>query len=443
MIRNKSIRVCLIGSSLVVLKMVTGSNLFLAGFLMLIVYGMLKEDNDSRINFLLFFVSWTYAIKLNLHQFSLMVPLSFIYFAIALSHLWICRRKIPRSLIFAQVLFLTYILISLFSGVHNSAFQILNFVFRNFVIIVASLSVTKKTSYAGYFFHYSLGLLVGSIVRALGYAIPAIYSFILSMGRINTVLSDGSVVTRFAGLDIDPNYYATQIVLAVTLNLLIIFTVHERRKTNIIVTLALAVFGLLSFSKMYVITLFILTLLVFIVLLSRSLRKAVKYLAAVIGFSCLLLYRYGGYFRNTYVVRFIGQGTNLASITTGRSLRWDAYIQNFLENTHTSLFGTGLGENFLNGELPHNMYLLAIYQIGIVGVILYIILLVYMYRAIRKNYMPLNKLKLFSLNIIPLLIVIITNFTLDSFIMDYFQIQLFLVMTALAINHNSNGYVSV
>ncbi|WP_157090709.1 hypothetical protein [Heyndrickxia acidicola] len=334
------------------------------------------------------------------------------------------------DLMLVFVLFLFYISFSLFQGIDESVLHIFEFVLGYLVLILSCISVTPNTSISNMFIHYSLGLLAGSIVRVLGYIIPTINSFILSMGRINTVSTGGILYTRFAGLDIDPNYYAIQVLLAISLNILVIFYVKRRRTLNIIITISLVVFGLLSFSKMYILTILILNILIVFMLIRKNIFNAFIYLTSILVLSIIILNQFGNYFYNAYLTRFVGQGNSLGDLTTGRTEIWNGYLQDILEHLKILFFGNGLANGFFNGELSHNMYILALYQIGIIGIIIYLILLVYTYKTLKISTSINNKIKI-SLNIIPLLMLIIPNFALDSFAMDYFPIQLFLVMMSL------------
>lgn len=431
---SKSIVLCLIASFFVLLKIVTGSNLFLIVFLILIIYGICKEKNENRINYLLYFISWVYIIKFNLSQSSLMVVLSAVYCGLTLLHIIVYRKRFSKNLLFFFLLFLLYFTASLLQGLDQSISHIFNFVLGYMVLILASISYTPNISFEGYFFHYSVGILSGSIVSALGYVVPAINSYISSMATVNTILTDSVLYSRFAGLDIDPNYYAIQVMFAIALNILAIFYFKKRKVANIMITIALTIFGLLSFSKMYFITLLLLNILIIALLLRKNFFSAVKYFLFILATSILVFYKYGTYFYNAYFSRFLGQGTNLSDITTGRTDRWYAYFETIVGSIRIFLFGNGIANGFLDGDLSHNMYLLAFYQIGIIGVTLYLFLLYFTYKTMKNSHMLYkNKRINVSLNIIPLLIMLIPNFALDSFAMDYFPLQVFLVMTALLV----------
>lgn len=435
--KNKSILLCLIASVLVLFKILFNNNFFLILFLILITYAILQEKNEYRINYLLYFISWVYVIKFDLSQFSLIVLLSAVYCVVTVIYIIVHQKRFPINLLIVSIIFLCYITFSLINGITQSVFQPMGFILGYLVIILAGISLTPNTRYKDYFFHYSIGILVGSIIRLLGYVIPSIESYIDSMGRINTVSTDGILYYRFAGLDIDPNYYAIQVMLAISLNILMIFRSNKKKTFNIIMTVALVIFGLLSLSKMYLITLFTLNIIVVFVLISKNIFSALKYLMAVSILCSLLLYIYGPYFYNAYLFRFFAHGEDLSNITTGRSEKWGTYLHYIFNNPHTFLFGNGIANGPLNGQMPHNMYIFALFQNGVLGIMLYILFLFYIYNTLKMNYLATNSINL-SLNIIPLLIILISNFSLDSFAMDYFPLHLFLVMISVLANKNIN-----
>jgi O-antigen ligase len=77
--------------------------------------------------------------------------------------------------------------------------------------------------------------------------------------------------------------------------------------------------------------------------------------------------------------------TNLDQMSSGRSAIWTATVLVQAENPHTFLYGNGWNSHEHSGiwKSAHNTYLLFLYELGIIGLIMFIVLLATVVRQVR------------------------------------------------------------
>lgn len=441
--KNFSILICIISSIFVVLKMYTDSNLFLWIFFLLICTAMLLDKQQHRIDYLLFFISWVYVIKFDLTSYSLLVLLSFFYIVLSIFTIFFQKQDISTRLVLTYFLFAFYtVVITLFSGGNHIA--VLGFVLNYSVIFFAVLAINNKAYFRRYTYIYALGLLSAAIVRLISFSVPAIDSFIQSMTIVNTVKTMGSISTRFTGLDLDPNYFSLQILIAIAC-LLVLFNLDgKKEKKSIVLIIILAVFGIMTYSKMFIITLVALILMTFIVFFKNNVKTAIKFSSFIVIICGISLFFFSEKLFEIYWIRFFGAGISTDAITTGRVSSWGMFVSEILQNTKIFVFGAGFGTTFTKVKMAHTMYLSTPYYLGLIGVVLALLYISSLYKVLQNNVGIIRNtsFQILSVNAIPLYIMLIANIGLDSFVMDYFPYHILLIMFALCMSKSQGTTVS-
>lgn len=429
---DKSLRICLLGSLFIALKMILNKNLFLIAFIALIIYGITIDKPENKIEYLLYFISWVYVIKFDFNQFSLFLVMSVIYCIVSVIYIIKKRyNKILLTYILGILLILIYTTFSLLMSGTYSIISTYGFLLNYLVIAIACIFVKEQYKFIQYTYMYTIGLLVGCLVRLLGTIFPTIEIYIQNMTRINTVLTNGNLYVRFAGLDLDPNYFSIQILIAIScLSVLIMYDKRESIKSSILIVV-LSIFGLLSLSKMFLITFLLYLILIFIILLKTNIKKSIKYLISLLCIASIVGYYFYDYFYEAFLFRFIGKGNHISDITTGRSDIWISYIEEIFKNIKNIFIGKGIASEFLDGHISHNMYLIAIYKLGIIGIIIFLVFILILFRNLKYQMKILNSINILSINLLPLYIILVANLTLDSFLMDFFPIHIFLTMLCI------------
>lgn len=421
---------CLLGTLFVLLKILSGSNLFLVLFLVTASVGMLLEKPENKIKIILFFTPWAYAIKFQFAQTSLFTVLGIVYCLIILLTIVLKRIEVHPYYLISMLLFVGYILFSLMLNASTSLRGAVSFIATFATVYLAVVFVEKRSTFKSCARVYAAGLTVSSVIAFLGAYVPGIRLYLDSYIIQYTVNTDSQLYSRFSGLDIDPNYYAIQILIGLSCIVMIILA-REAKLIDYLLALMLVIFGLLSLSKMFLLSLVLLTALLLLQMLKHDLKQLMKIMVLFIGLLAVGWVYARDYFYEAFLFRFLDQGTSAASLTTGRSTIWFNYIYGITEDLKLMIFGNGLTGEYLNGEISHNMYLIAWYYLGLVGILIALQLFFQMNTILRINLKRESSLSFFHYSSIALLLLLVANLSLDSFIMHYFGVHLFLVLIGI------------
>jgi len=432
-----SILICIVSSIFVVLKMYTGSNLFLVVFMLFIMTAMLLDKQPHRVEYLLFFISWVYVIKFDLTSYSLFVVLSFVYIVLSLITLFMLNKSISTRLVITYALFGCFAVgATLFN--HGNLIEVLGFVLNYSVIFFAVVFIDSNTYFKRYTYVYATGLLAAAIVRWISFSVQEIDSFIQSMTIVNTVKTTSTLNTRFTGLDLDPNYFSLQILIAITCLLVLFYYDSKKEVKPIVFIMILAVFGVFTFSKMFIITCIAFILLTFIIFVKNNVKTALKFASFIIAICSVVLFFFYEKLIEIYKIRFFGAGTSTDAITTGRLSSWHMFAAEILQSTKIFLVGAGFGTSFSKEKMAHTIYLSTPYYLGLIGIVLALLYIFSLNQVLRQNIGTSKEItfQLFAINAIPLYIMLIANIVLDSIVMDYFPFHIMFIMFALTLQKN-------
>lgn len=178
----------------------------------------------------------------------------------------------------------------------------------------------------------------------------------------------GSNSMRFQGLFQDPNYYMSLLIVGLAL---LIKLKNANRVGNWffwIMGLAMTVFGLLTYSKTFIL---MLPLLVAVYIVWQFWdRKFARGLGLTLaGIATIFILLLADFSPFTVVLTRLTNATNLDELTTGRSEVFEAYMSAITENAGSVMFGKGLAAKGLTKD-PHNLYLEIVYYIGVTGLLL-------------------------------------------------------------------------
>lgn len=311
-------------------------------------------------SFLLFLLPFSSILKKNVDGMSFFT----ILFFVVVIKMLIKKRAFKATMLLAVTIFAIYCF--LFSGLGQittiitiSAGLIMLYCLRD-VDVNPQIAVTS----------FALGIIGASSIALLRDSFPIINTFITdSMLKLDSE----SYALRFAGLHGNPNYYTLDITILLSA---IIVMMYYKKTSKFLATLfiVLSVFGLMSVSKSFLLSLGVLIGLWFLVSMSQGVGKFIKFLMVVIvGIIAIYFFAYDSI--NTYLVRFItGSEFSIESFTTGRTDIWEGYISVILEDIKILFFGNGLN-TILDGKGAHNTYLESVYMLGIVGSCIFLLAL--------------------------------------------------------------------
>jgi len=280
------------------------------------------------------------------------------------------------------------------------------------------------------------------------YTVSFIYSSILGYIAINNsmtqlfpvdlgyVWNNGKISLRFVGLIGETNAYAQIALVLITLNYInVIISDLKREKIKYIsYILILFLFSILTYSKMFIISIIIIGLLILINSIYNNINRGINLKAITIFTPIFLVIIFVSilYIINNvdnsiisnYLVRFSKE-----DLSTGRFSVYGYFFNILKSNFIYILFGIGFYKynipwgytNGVIGKHAHNIYLEFILLFGVIG---FIILSVILILKIKRN---INKGCQYIL-FIPLIIFLITGISLHSIITNYFYFILLLIL---------------
>lgn len=267
---------------------------------------------------------------------------------------------------------------------------------------------------------YSIGIALSSTLALCKDMLPIINLFITDSKQ------DTEYALRFSGLHGNPNYYTLDII--VVMSAIVVFLYNNRNtKTHTFFFVILAILGLMSISKSFLIALVVLMLCWLLVSLKQGLRKTIK-LLAVCAAGAVTVYYFAYDYINAYIYRLMQDRTGtLDAITTGRSTIWVGYIEEILSDVKILLFGTGLKTiSETIGMATHNTYIELLYSLGFFGTIIFLLTL----------RISMGKIKLKYGIWIPVIILMIRMFALNM--LTYDNLWLYLAIILLLTREVSN-----
>lgn len=212
----------------------------------------------------------------------------------------------------------------------------------------------------------SIGTIISGFIGLQKQTNPSIASF---FDVIKTEYIDGVSTVRFSGLYRDPNYFSI-LIIACLFGIAVYMLKKEIPKIQgLIITIALGVFGCLTLSKIFYITLAIgaIFLLGIYVRTSRNIVK-VGLVAVAIGGVAYYFADSSGII-DQIVFRFSAD-----DISNNRMNIWADYIAYISENVRVMIFGAGINARTIKGSGAHSFYIELAYYLGILGSILYTLL---------------------------------------------------------------------
>ncbi len=362
---------------------------------------------------LCFLLPFANIIKISQGQISLFT----VFFAIYVLRIIFKTGRLNRMFLLTAFIFAGYCLV--FSGPGKIAV---------IVTMVCGFAMLRESTesdeydYQHVLYAFCFGIIVSSCIGLFRDQLPIIQSFSREIAHRIDV---GEYAERFVGLSENPNYYTMDISVAMGCLVSTICT-SKMKPIYMILFAVLAVFGLMSVSKSFLLVLVVMV----VILLLNSLRSGGTTFfklsfALIVAGVCILIFAREAV--DTYVFRLSNEVTDdISSLTTGRTDIWIFYIKVILKDFRILFFGAGLGEIIDHGL--HNTYLEMFFYIGIVGVASYFFLL--------KSSIVIKRFPRNILYYIPLLILLIRFMGIGMFVLD--SLWYYLAIICLLLKYGNN-----
>lgn len=285
--------------------------------------------------------------------------------------LFIRRQSVGKN----QLLFLTIFAAYIMIGMGNNYTTVMKMVsgLALFYIFVTKIS---RDNFKNHIIAFSLGMISSSSIGLLKGNWQRLDMYYSNMKTIYI----GDVQSfRFTGLYLDPNYYSISVIFALTLCLMLFLRKDGNRIFLGVMIGILLIFGFMSYSKMFLLTACI-VILIFVLSKLRSLKQTL--LTMIVLLVCGRgIYKW---MQSSGYIQIMTERIFNGDISTGRFDIWETYAKYIIDSPKTLLLGDGFGAGYLTVGGPHNTYIETIYFLGLIGGILFALVLFSTFRA--KKY---------------------------------------------------------
>lgn len=233
------------------------------------------------------------------------------------------------------------------------------------------------------------GLIITSVLALFDDLIPRI-GYLTAQTTIR--LSAGEYYYRFSGLMENPNYYT--IMLSIVLSILCILMIQGKAKLlDYIYFIVLSIFGFMSVSQSFIVTFVVMILLLLISYARTKPRKLLGIILILIIMTYVIYMFLDASTIETILFR-MGEidvdGSDVSELTSGRAELWLYYLKYLSSNLGVLLLGRGIGASNLPMGASHSYYIDMLYHLGIVGTILYILLLIKLFGNVNSRFKRTN-----------------------------------------------------
>ena len=322
---------------------------------------------------LLFCLPFTMIYKLSPESTSL-----FAYVMLAVGVILIIKMQtFSAAQLLPIMLFAIYALI----GMGNNATTVIKMV-MGLILFYIFVKKIEPSGFKNQIMAFTLGMMGSSLIGLLKGSWGRLDMYYADM---NTMYIGTEETFRFSGLYLDPNYYSISVIFAITLCIMLFFNNEGNRILIGVMIGALAIFGFMSYSKMFLFAI-LLVVLIFILRGSQTPRqKLVTLLVFSLGIGLL----YTWMINNSYISEMTERLFEDGDITTGRNYIWSVYLNYIFDSPLTLLFGDGIGAGNMYVGGAHNTFIESIYLIGIFGSIIFLVtfISIFLYKKydIKRN----------------------------------------------------------
>ena len=240
----------------------------------------------------------------------------------------------------------------------------------NLLVLSFATSFNIEKGYRRLSLYYIYGIVISSIVGLFDSNIFHIKDYI---GVTEQRIGD-EFIMRFSGLYSDPNYYTVNIIIALCL----LINLYNRKDVSLkftsFLSVLLVVFSALTGSKSALLMLTI-PMLLFLYTCKKTKHYGVLFVSICVFVICLFLIFTNKITIFSSTIDRIKGTTSMATLTTGRTSIWRDYLNYFNSHLGMLIMGHGINNVSLNGLMAHNTYIDMLFQMGIIGTFLLMVLL--------------------------------------------------------------------
>ena len=368
------------------------------------VYILIDKSEHNSIALLLFVLPFSSVFNVADGTTSL-----YMFLRIACALKLVFKYKISIRYFVLLIAIIGYSLLSMFFGGTSGGIRIINLVLW-FLIGLARVLFYDKNKIQLWARALAQGTILSCIIGLNLQMIPKLRTSVTVASYLSS--DSGAIVSRFSGLWNDPNGLTVFIIVSMFICLVAFNSKHLNIIEFYIYEIMLTVFGLLTLSKSCMILLVLFWGYLF--LFKSQMKFIHKIFVLFIGI--IALYFISKFMSDT-ITELIARFTSASSsktLTTGRTDLWMMYLDEM--NFRIWLFGKGINADLPNGRAAHNTLIQIIYNIGIVGLVIWSGLF------IEQNKLACYKNRGSKRLWIPIFALIVTMFFLDGMFLELFYI---------------------
>lgn len=271
--------------------------------------------------------------------------------------LWnMVRMRMFYSVLGGIILLVEYVAVVHLGNKMMQLTQLLKFV-TNFLFLYVAVQNVDLNHPRELFLTYVLGVLFSSCLKLSG-AFPNIPLYTVEPVEFG----------RFTGMQQDPNYYGVNLIISLCL---VVILYHRKELPS---WLALVLVGTFVWfcsqtaSKMvFLMLIFPTVFFMYSNFQNRRFWLQLVFVGLVVTMVVAVLQ--GKIEAFNAVLRRFGATDDAGSLTTGRSDKWQEYLDYIFGNAQVALFGEGLNAPYslASDAVPHNTYIDFLYHLGVIG----------------------------------------------------------------------------
>lgn len=296
-------------------------------------------------------------------------------------------KRMPGALIFMLIFFFSYIA-STISSSFSSFYRILS----GILCLIVFVQNVKISDIRDIIISSSLGIIGSSYMGLLKMSNSSIQKYFT---EFNSEWINGEQFYRFSGLFPDPNYYSISVIITLFMVLVLLHAKSLNKILGFGLISVMVYFGSRSYSRIFTICIVVFALYFMYYYMKNTKYKFIGYcIGIVILYFGILQLQETTFYENMYA-RFQED-----DITNGRTNITRAYLDVILNDQSILFKGKGLDGGLVKFMGAHNTYIEILYFIGIFGSILFLFLLLSIFRLRGKFTQGLNKYNLLLVFII-------------------------------------------
>ena len=395
--------------NLIVLSLLYFVNIFWQGIVYVIALYLLAitllESELNGMYYLSYSVAFVCLFRAGANIY-LLLPIGAIYMIKTLVKNFVIEHKpINKLLIYLLVPFILYLFIpindfNMYRIAKSLIIIVLFIVLEFFIMNKDGLDVTKL------FYTFAIGVVVSSVYGLFRGIAPFIT-------QILEVFPYGEFI-RFQGLLEHPNVFGILCMVAIAMLSYMLFC-KEHKVITVALLGVLTIIGVFTLSKAFLLMVVANYGIMWLIFMKQDWKKGLIILGiCIVGAGLFYLVFHD--IVNTILLRFVSSfvdqnsGFNLNQITSGRTELWATYMSKWVESPVAILFGYGLGTPDIGDLSVHNMFLAVLYEIGVVGFVLFFGILVYQIVRLLKD----DRVSFHLAKLLPIVTVILFSLSEDT-----------------------------